>query len=284
MARGSSARSSTRSCATRRRSGPSPGPTSTRRATACTAAPGCGAELFASDTKFDSGTGWPSFTDPMVAEAVELREDRSVRHGPHGGAPCAPLRARAPRATSFDDGPGARRRSASASTPARWSSTAADVRGLGVDRRRRCGSSASRGGLDPVGALRAGQHEDQRGAARRVVDVVDARQAAVAVPRRSATGRSRALDADDRHVGVAAGRDEPVLERVAGLRRPRSSSARRRRATTTTASSPPQLARARAEAARRPQRRSRRPPWTSWTPSAPPERRRAARGRSSSAS
>lgn len=39
----------------------------------------CGAELFRSDTKFDSGTGWPSFTEPAVGEAVELREDRS--HG-----------------------------------------------------------------------------------------------------------------------------------------------------------------------------------------------------------
>jgi peptide-methionine (R)-S-oxide reductase len=38
---------------------------------------GCGAALFASDAKFDSGTGWPSFTDPAVAEAVELRSDRS---------------------------------------------------------------------------------------------------------------------------------------------------------------------------------------------------------------
>ncbi|MDQ3720719.1 MAG: peptide-methionine (R)-S-oxide reductase MsrB [Actinomycetota bacterium] len=37
----------------------------------------CGAELFSSDSKFDSGTGWPSFTEPAVADAVELRKDRS---------------------------------------------------------------------------------------------------------------------------------------------------------------------------------------------------------------
>jgi peptide-methionine (R)-S-oxide reductase len=39
----------------------------------------CGAELFRSDTKFDSGTGWPSFTEPAVAANVTLIEDRS--HG-----------------------------------------------------------------------------------------------------------------------------------------------------------------------------------------------------------
>ena len=38
----------------------------------------CGNELFSSDTKYDSGSGWPSFTEPAVAEAVELREDNSL--------------------------------------------------------------------------------------------------------------------------------------------------------------------------------------------------------------
>lgn len=38
----------------------------------------CGAALFSSDTKFDSGTGWPSFTEPALIEAVNLTPDRSL--------------------------------------------------------------------------------------------------------------------------------------------------------------------------------------------------------------
>jgi peptide-methionine (R)-S-oxide reductase len=39
---------------------------------------GCGQELFDSEAKFDSGTGWPSFSAPLAAEAVETEADDTM--------------------------------------------------------------------------------------------------------------------------------------------------------------------------------------------------------------
>lgn len=62
----------------------------------------CGTELFGSDAKFESGSGWPSFFAPKNAEHVELVEDRS--HGMvRTEAVCAACESHLGHV--FDDGP-----------------------------------------------------------------------------------------------------------------------------------------------------------------------------------
>ncbi|KLI65277.1 peptide-methionine (R)-S-oxide reductase MsrB [Aurantiacibacter marinus] len=39
---------------------------------------GCGLPVFESDTKYNSGSGWPSFTDPTSADAVDVHQDESL--------------------------------------------------------------------------------------------------------------------------------------------------------------------------------------------------------------
>lgn len=67
----------------------------------------CGAELFSADTKFDSGTGWPSFTDPASLENVELHDDYG--HGMHRTEVIC-KRCGGHLGHVFDDGPGPNRK------------------------------------------------------------------------------------------------------------------------------------------------------------------------------
>jgi peptide-methionine (R)-S-oxide reductase len=64
---------------------------------------GCGAPLFSSETKYDSGTGWPSFYEPLDKRNVETEEDRSLFFMPRTEVHCAVCGAH--QGHVFDDGP-----------------------------------------------------------------------------------------------------------------------------------------------------------------------------------
>ena len=64
---------------------------------------GCGTPLFDSETKFDSGTGWPSFYAPLDERNVETEEDRSIFFMPRTEVHCAVCGAH--QGHVFDDGP-----------------------------------------------------------------------------------------------------------------------------------------------------------------------------------
>ena len=64
---------------------------------------GCGTPLFDSETKFDSGTGWPSFYEPLDERNVETEEDRSIFFMKRTEVHCAVCGAH--QGHLFDDGP-----------------------------------------------------------------------------------------------------------------------------------------------------------------------------------
>ena len=63
----------------------------------------CGSPLFTSDTKYDSGTGWPSFWEAVSSENVEMKRDLGIFFMPRTEVVCS--RCDAHLGHVFDDGP-----------------------------------------------------------------------------------------------------------------------------------------------------------------------------------
>ena len=115
---------------------------------------GCGTELFRSDAKFDSGSGWPSFVEPASLESVDTHVDTELRDDPHRGhvrrlrrppRPRLPGRPRPDRPALLHQLLRARARAATVTTPARRAGRVRRLRRARVLVFVRCWSGASSG-------------------------------------------------------------------------------------------------------------------------------------------